>query len=90
MPGDAQPGQRHGAPGGPEARGPRSPAREVNGNVAPGQGAAAGQGTGQGAGAKKRRRRGRGGGGGGGGSGGAKGPGTQKWVGLPRDEEESV
>ena len=38
---------------------------------------------------KKRRRRGRGGSGGpGGGGGGAKGPPTQKWVGLPKDEDE--
>jgi 23S rRNA pseudouridine2605 synthase len=48
----------------------------------PGQGPAPGQAQGPGGGQKKRRRRGRGGGG------GAKGPATQKWVGLPRDEEE--
>ncbi|CAG0983271.1 Ribosomal large subunit pseudouridine synthase B [Burkholderiales bacterium] len=78
---DAQPGQRH-AP-----RGERAPAREVDGNVMPGQvgnvapaqGASAAPGQGAGAGQKKRRRRGRGA--------GAKAPGTQKWVGLPRDEE---
>ena len=52
--------------------------------ASPGQGAGPGAGPGQ----KKRRRRGRGGGSGGGGGGGAKGPATQKWVGLPRDEEE--
>ena len=86
-PGDAQPGQRHGAHG---AHGARPPAREANGNVAPGHAPAAGQGAGQGAGQKKRRRRGRGGSGGNGGGGGAKGPATQKWVGLPRDEEEAV
>jgi 23S rRNA pseudouridine2605 synthase len=90
-PGDAQPGQRHGAHGGHGAPGARPPAREANGNVAPGHAPAAGQGAGQGAGQKKRRRRGRGGSGGnGGGGGGAKGPATQKWVGLPRDEEEAV
>jgi hypothetical protein len=48
----------------------------------PGLGPAPGQAQGPGGGQKKRRRRGRGGGG------GAKGPATQKWVGLPRDEEE--
>ena len=47
-----------------------------------GQGPVQNQGPSAGPGQKKRRRRGRGGGG------GAKGPATQKWVGLPRDEDE--
>jgi 23S rRNA pseudouridine2605 synthase len=46
-----------------------------------GQGQGQGPGPTAGPGQKKRRRRGRGGS-------GAKGPATQKWVGLPRDEEE--
>jgi 23S rRNA pseudouridine2605 synthase len=50
------------------------------------RGPASGHGPGSGPGQKKRRRRGRGGGGGG----GAKAPATQKWVGLPRDEEEGA
>lgn len=87
-PGDAQPGLRHGTQGGHGAHGARPPAREANGNVAPGHGAGAAAGVG--AGQKKRKRRGRGGGSGGGGGGGAKSPATQKWVGLPRDEEEAV
>jgi len=41
-----------------------------------------------GPGQKKRRRRGRGGGAGAGAGGAPKGPGQQKWVGLPKDEDE--
>ncbi|MEO8487332.1 MAG: pseudouridine synthase [Betaproteobacteria bacterium] len=70
---------------------PGSAYRPGEGPMSSGRGAAAGpQGPVGGPGQKKRRRRGRGGGSGGGGGGGSgvKGPGSQKWVGLPRDEEE--
>jgi len=89
-----------GQPGFGAARGERPPEREVNGNVAQGpgsayrpgegpmtshrpRGAAPGAGPGGAPGQKKRRRRGRGGK-------GAGQPQQQKWVGLPRDDDEAA
>ncbi|MBK6394182.1 MAG: rRNA pseudouridine synthase [Betaproteobacteria bacterium] len=92
MPGDAQPGQRHGAHGGHGARmahvrrrakrtatsrrGTRRPPGKARDRAQDRRSAGVADAA---AAAERRRRRC-----------GAKGPATQKWVGLPRDEEESV
>jgi 23S rRNA pseudouridine2605 synthase len=74
-------------PGSPYQRGEGPMSSHARGATsAPGHGGPGGPG-GPG---KKRRRRGRGGGAGPGAGGGPKGPGQQKWVGLPKDEDEPV